>query len=166
MVRQAKAETADVPTTRRNRTDPVSSSAAPLARDAFARAGFRDPTLVLHWTEIAGAEVARLCCPLKLSEGPTGGVLTLKAEPGAAVFLQHESQSLCQRINGYLGSAVIARLRFVQGPLAPRPRSELRSRPAGEIKPHDPALAYKGPEKLSEVLLKLARRRATRAGPD
>ena len=55
-------------------------------RARFARAGFADPTLVLRWDEIAGAETARLARPLKLSEGPSGGVLTLKAEPGAAAL--------------------------------------------------------------------------------
>src|SRR5262249_17815221 len=67
MAREAKGETPDTPPPRRNRAEAVATSAAPLGSEAFARAGFRDPTLVLHWTEIAGAEVARLCQPVKLS---------------------------------------------------------------------------------------------------
>ena len=77
-------------------------------KTAFVRAGFVDPTLVLRWEEIAGSETAALAQPIKLSEGPSGGVLTLKAEPGAALFLQHESRSLCERINAYLGRPAVA----------------------------------------------------------
>ncbi|HEY1961549.1 MAG TPA: DciA family protein [Rhizomicrobium sp.] len=151
---------------RRNWTEPVSRSAAPIGSDLFARAGFRDPTLVLRWAEIAGPEVARLCQPIRLSQGPSGGVLTLKAEPGASLFLQHETRELCDRINRYLGAETITRLKFVQGPLALRPKAPPRRRAPGQVPHNDPALAYQGPNALREALLKLARARAARRGPD
>ena len=40
-----------------------------------------------------GPEVARLAQPVKLADGPAGGTLTLRATPGAALFLAHENQS-------------------------------------------------------------------------
>jgi len=164
---KTKIREPEAPPPRRNRSEPVARGAASLSKDVFARAGFRDPTLVLRWPEIVSAEVARLCQPVKLSEGATGGVLTLKAEPAAAVFLQHESRALLERINRWLGREAVVRLRFIQGPLAavqPKPQS---SRPsAGEIQPGDPALAYKGPEEVRDALIKLARRRAARSRPD
>jgi hypothetical protein len=93
-------------------------------------------------------------------------VLTLKAEPAAAVFLQHESRALLERINRWLGREAVVRLRFIQGPLAVQPKPR-HSRPsAGEIQPGDPALAYKGPEGVRDALIKLARRRAARPRPD
>jgi len=144
---------------RRNRSASVGRDAAELGTAVFAKAGFRNPSLVTRWTEIVGSEVARVCQPVKLSEGPTGGVLTLKAEPGASVFLQHESRVLCERINAYLGHAAVVRLRFVQGPLSQRPPPVVRRSRAGDVAPNDPALAYEGPEPLKSALLALAKTR-------
>lgn len=158
--------TPEAPPPRRNRSEPVAHGASSLSANIFARAGFRDPALVLRWPEIAGPEVSRLCQPVKLSEGAAGGVLTLKAEPGAALFLQHESRALLERINRWLGREAIIRLRFIQGLLAARPKSGRRPQPSGEIGPGDPALAYEGPEPVRDALIKLARRRAGRPAPD
>ncbi len=144
---------------RRNRSQPIGREAGSLGAAALARVGFRDPTLVLRWDEIAGPDVARIARPIKLSEGASGGTLTLRAEPGAALFLQHESRVLCERINGYLGRDAVTKLRFVQGPLAPKTIHRPVVRRAAEVPPGDPALQYKGPESLREALLNLARAR-------
>jgi hypothetical protein len=149
------------PPPRRNRTEPVARGAAGLSANVFARAGFRDPTLALRWPQIAGADVARIAQPLRLSEGATGGVLTLKAEPGASLFLQHESRALCERINAYLGREAVARLRFVQGPLAQQAAGRTPPpKPAAELPPGDPASTFQGPDPVRTALIKLARRRA------
>lgn len=149
----------DEPPPRRNWADAIVRDVTLAASGTFARAGFRDPTLILRWEEIAGAEVARIARPFRLNEGPNGGVLTLKAEPGAAVFLQHESRALCGRINAYLGRDAIARLKFVQGELSQRPKRAPPRHPAAAVPPGDPALSYKGPQKLHESLLRFARAR-------
>ena len=81
MARTPKAAQDD-PAPRHNRTIAVGADAKAAAAAAFARAGFSDPTLVLRWNEIAGPEVARLAQPLKFSDGPSGGILTLRAVPG------------------------------------------------------------------------------------
>ena len=161
-----KAREPQPPPARRNRTEAVTRGAAPLTADVFARAGFRDPTMVLRWPEIAGFQVAQVCQPLKLSEGPNGGVLTLKAEPGAAVFLHHESRALCARINAFLGRPAIGRLRFVEGPLPRRPGPRPRRPMPDSVPLADPVLGFDGPETVREALLKLARRRAVRPRPD
>jgi hypothetical protein len=147
------------PPQRRNRAEAVSRDASIAARTAFARAGFADPTLVLRWAEIAGPATARLARPLRLSESATGGTLTLKAEPGAALFLQHESRALCARINSYLGHTAVTRLKFVQGALAaPPPPPPKRSKPT-EPATGDPARRWQGPSALGEAVLNLARSR-------
>lgn len=156
---KAKDPVTDQPPERRKWAAPVSGDAAVLGSAAFARAGFRDPTLVLHWEKIAGPEVARLARPLRLSEGPHGGVLTLLAEPGAAVFLQHETRTLAERINTYLGRTAVTRLKFVQAALTQRDPPPPRVKPAQDIAPGDPALAYSGPDGLREALWRLARAR-------
>lgn len=152
----------ELPFTRRNRSEPVAREAANIAASALSRVGFRDPTLVLRWEDIAGKDIARIARPMKLSEGANGGTLTLRAEPGASLFLQHETRQLCERINAYLGRAAVTKLRFVQGPLAPKLIHRPPPKRAAHVPPDDPALSYKGPETLREALVNLARARAPR----
>lgn len=156
MTQEPKAKQPDTPPPRRNRAEPVARGAMGLGAEALARAGFRDPTLVLRWPEIAGPEVARIAQPLRLSQGASGAVLTLIAEPGAALFLQHESRALLERLNLYAGGTPIVRLKFVQAPLANRPQPSTRARGAGHVAPDDPAQAFNGPDGVRQALLGLA----------
>ena len=153
------SETQEVPPRRRNRPLAVAGDAGSVAGAAFLRAGFGDPTLVLRWREIAGPEVARLARPMRFSEGPSGGTLTLRAAPGAALFLAHEKRALCERINAYLGRPAVAQLKFSQGPLLPPPPKPPRQKPAGPLPAGDPSRRYQGPEDLTKALQALARRR-------
>lgn len=150
---------------RRSRADAVGRDASVAARAAFVRAGFLDPTLVLRWNEIAGHETARICRPIKLSEGASGGILTLRAEPAAALFLQHESRALCARINAFLGRTAVSKLRFVQGSLTMRSMPPPLPQPV-EPAPSDPARTWQGPDRLGTALLRLAARRGRARRPD
>jgi hypothetical protein len=154
------AKQADDPPSRRGWVSPVASDATLAGRAAFARAGFTDPTLVLRWNEIAGPEIARIARPLKFSEA--SGVLTLLAEPGAALFLGHDSRTLTGRINGYLGRNAVARIKFVQGLLAPGPQAARPPRPGPAPGTQDPVHKYRGPEGLKTALERLARWRVPR----
>ena len=129
---------------------------------AFTRAGFTDPSLVLRWAEIAGPEIARIARPLKFSQGSSGGVLTLLAEPGAALFLGHDSRALAQRINAYLGRNAVARVKFVQGALTRPPAPTLPPKPGPAPKSDDPVHKYQGPDGLKTALQSLARWRVPR----
>ncbi|MBV9330460.1 MAG: DUF721 domain-containing protein, partial [Alphaproteobacteria bacterium] len=82
------------PSERRNWAAPIGTDSRAAAGAALQRAGFFDATLVLHWSEIAGSETARVATPLRLDESAPVGVLTLRIEPAAAVFLQHEARAL------------------------------------------------------------------------
>jgi hypothetical protein len=155
----------ELPFPRRNRSEPVSRDASNIGAAALARMGFRDPTLVLRWEEIAGPAIARIARPLKFSEGQSGGTLTLRAEPGAALFLQHETRQLCERINAALGTTTVTKLRFVQAPLAPKIIHRPVAKRAAHVPPGDPALSYKGPDSLREALVNLARSRTPRTPP-
>lgn len=147
------------PPRRRNWISVLAPDAVNAAGAAFARAGFADPSLVTRWGEIAGPETARLARPLRFSEGAHGGVLTLMAEPGAAIFLQHESRMLCERINTYLGRTAVTRLKFVQGPLTHRPAPPKPATISVNVPSSDPVQRYKGPEGIREALWRLARAR-------
>jgi hypothetical protein len=107
-------------TARRGRAGAAGQDALNHATAALQRAGFPDATLVLRWREIVGDEIARIAEPLRLSEGPEGAVLTLRCEAGAAVFLQHQTRDLLERLAAYLGPSRIARVRLVPGELARR----------------------------------------------
>jgi hypothetical protein len=161
MAQSGKDKQQDEPPLRRNRTEPVAAQAGFAAATALARAGFADPTLVLRWEEIAGADIARIARPIRLSESASGGVLTLKAEPAASLFLQHQTRTLCERINAYLGRAAVARLRFVQGPLERRPSRPKASPQKGPPAAGDPARGFQGSERLKTALLELAGARRT-----
>ena len=147
------------PPQRHNRIRVVGADAGVAATTAFVRAGFSDPTLVLRWSEIAGPEVARLAQPLKFSDGPSGGTLTLRAVPGAALFLSHEKRALCERINAYLGRPAVSQLKFSQGAPLPRTPAPTPEKAAGPLPPDDPSRRYQGPEGLARALQALARRR-------
>jgi hypothetical protein len=100
---------------RRGRMAAAGDDALRHAAAALARAGFSDSNLVLRWADIVGADIARIARPVKLQEGPTGAVLTVACDPGAIVFLQHETRGLIERLNRYLGIGRITRLKLVPG---------------------------------------------------
>jgi len=159
MAQSPKDKQPDPPPARRGRATPLGAEASLAGQSAFVRAGFSDPTLVLRWEQIAGSGTAALAQPVSLKDGASGGVLTLKAEPGAAIFLQHDGQALCERINSYLGRQAVARLRFIQGPLTQRTKPPPRPPSKQPIAGTDPAQKYQGPEGLRDAILKLARTR-------
>jgi hypothetical protein len=140
---------------RRNRAASIGQDAGFTGAAAFQRAGFSDPALVLHWPEIAGAEVARIARPIRFSAKDC--TLTLLAEPAAALFLGHESRALAARINSYLGRPAVTRVKFVQGPLTMPPRPSPPPKPARIINSSDPANTYNGPDSLKTALQSLAR---------
>lgn len=153
----------DGPPPRRNRAAAIGKDAHNLGRAGFERAGFPESGLVLRWREIVGPEIARIARPLRFAESATGGVLTLKADPAAAVFLQHESRTLCGRINAYLGHDAVRRLRFVAGEIETEPGRARPRHSAPEAPPNDPTARFAGVDSLKSALLNLARARRQEA---
>ena len=78
-------------------------------------------TIVAEWTAIVGASVAESSLPEKLA----GGVLTVRVAGGAAMELQHRMPQVLERINSYIGSQAVQRLRLIQAPVARRGRRPL-----------------------------------------
>jgi hypothetical protein len=145
-------------TPRRGRATPVGGDASEAAHAAFARAGFIDPTLVLRWSEIAGPEISRIARPLRFEE--KSGILTILAEPGAALFLAHDSRQLAERINAYLGRSAVTKVKFVQGAISQPVPPPKPARPGTEPKGDDPVYKYRGPDALKSALKSLARWRS------
>jgi len=143
---------------RRGRARPAGDDTGNQVAAILSKAGFSDSALVLRWRDIVGADVARIAQPTKLSQGPEGEVLTLRCEPGAAVFLQHETRALLQRINAYLGSSRVVRLKLISGQVTvPK---ELDEHPGQRIRQGRETQQTDGKPSLSEALAKLSRRRS------
>lgn len=72
--------------------------------------------LQARWRQIAGDQIWRYSQPEKLTSTKDGRVLTLKVIPQAAPLVQHQSETLRQRISVAAGGDITA-IRIVQGPI-------------------------------------------------
>lgn len=88
------------------------AAAERAAFEAFAARGFGNPQIILRWREFAGPVLGRLTAPITLSPQ---GQLTISADPSVAILLQHQTQTLMQRINLALGGTPIVRVKVVSG---------------------------------------------------
>jgi hypothetical protein len=115
------------------------------ARESERRPGFRaagvaasriaQPILARHgggvlarlkaeWSAVAGGEIAAVTWPEALART---GELKLRVASARALEIQHRAPLLIERINLFLGRAVVSRLVLVQAPLPlpPEPRRTL-----------------------------------------
>jgi hypothetical protein len=75
--------------------------------------------LVVRWREIVGPEIAKRTQPVKLVKGRNGAPSSLEirvAGPSAAI-IQHQAHDILARVNLFLGTDAVQKLRIVQGPL-------------------------------------------------
>jgi len=85
-------------------------------------------------------------------------VVTLRCEPGAAVLLQHETRTLLEKCNRYLGQGRIARFKFNPGTFSDQP--PIPSHPAPDTAPRKTGIALPDAlEKLRNTRSELMRRR-------
>jgi hypothetical protein len=95
-----------------------------MALDAFAARGFSNPQIVLRWREFAGPVLGRLTAPISLSKE---GLLTISADPSVAVFLQHQTGQLTQRVNLALGAGLVSKVKVVAGKFQRPPQAKTKS---------------------------------------
>ena len=77
--------------------------------------------LTVRWREIVGPDIAKRTEPVKLVKGRNGAPSSLEirvAGPSAAI-IQHQAHDILARVNLFLGSEAVQKLRIVQGPLRP-----------------------------------------------
>jgi hypothetical protein len=84
----------------------------------FGKAG--PDVLRARWREIAGEVLAARTEPVKLVRSRTGGggTLEIKVDGPAAALIQHQAPQILARVNLFLGSGEVAKLRIVQGKVA------------------------------------------------
>ena len=118
--------------------------------------------LKARWTEVVGERLSKLCEPVRIIKGKgRPGTLEIRVAGAYAPLIQHQSQVVIDRINLYLGTGTIDRLRLIQGPLSTLPKAPPAPRPkplnaAEELRLRE-SLGDVGDDKLRETLLKLGR---------
>lgn len=105
-----------------------------------AKRGFATADLIAAWADVVGPRYARSTQPDKLiwpraagAEGanrPRGATLVIRVDAGMAIYLQHETAVLIERINGFLGFGAVTTLKIVQAPVAPPVPDRKKSAPS------------------------------------
>jgi hypothetical protein len=128
---------------------PLRDIAGAIVGETLRRQGFAAAELVTRWRDIAGADVAAHCEPIKIQwPRPAGGdeaepaTLVLRVEGPAAIEIQHQAGVICDRVNRFLGWRAVGRIALRQAPL----RRTLRA-----ARPEDRAAVNQIAEGLSAV---------------
>jgi len=138
---------------------PIGALVPAVTRPAFRKRAPGSAQVMADWAQIVGPELSASTTPRRL----TGGTLTLACTGPVALELQHLSDQVLARVNGYLGRRVAERLRFVQDPVPPsaeppaRPRRRAATSTPGLA---EPVIEVPGipPGPLHDALVALARR--------
>ena len=109
---QASMTTIDPDRSRKSFSGPrsISDLVPTVAHHAFRRSAPGISQLLEAWPGIVGPALAVTTTPRRLAQG----TLTIGCSGPMAMELQHLSAEVMQRINQYLGSQVVRRLRFLQ----------------------------------------------------
>lgn len=91
----------------------------PLLKKLDERFGSGPQALQARWREIVGEAIARRSEPVKLVKPRGGGpqVLEIKVDGPSAAVVQHQAPEILERVNLFLGSGAVGKVRIVQGPL-------------------------------------------------
>lgn len=103
-----------------HRTAPTAGrSLAKVVKQLDERFGQGTGALAARWREIVGETLARRTEPSKLTKPRSGGAATLeiRVDGPAAALIQHQSAEILARVNLFLGSGAVEKLRIVQGPV-------------------------------------------------
>ena len=97
---------------------------ARITKPLFGRRGFAEGAVIGDWPSVIGTEFAQHTSPERIVFGPgarSEGTLHLRVDGGGrATEIQHLAPQIVERINGFFGYRVVARLKLIQGPLPPR----------------------------------------------
>lgn len=118
-----------------------------------------------RWPDIVGASLGKVSEPVRIIRGPKSmkptGALEIRVMGAYAPLIQHQSATLLDRINLYLGKNRIERLRIIQGPLS-TPAKTPRPAPPPPLSPQEELMLQKQvadvtDDTLREHLLRLGR---------
>lgn len=157
----------------RKRTRPQRRPPPPAGRklnrflkELDAKYGQGPGALQARWREIVGPDIAKRTEPVKLTKPRTGGpaALEIRVSGASAALIQHQAPEIVARVNLFLGTGAVNKLRIVQGPLrdlagakAPPPRKRLAPLDAGQEAALAQSLAEAPDGPLKAALLSLGR---------
>ncbi len=159
----------------RKRTRPIRRPPPPIGKSLSKplkaleeRFGTGADGLAARWREIVGEILARRTEPVKLTKPRGGGSATLeiRVDGPAAALIQHQAPEILSRVNLFLGTGAVAKLRIVQGPVklhasagpASTAKSKAKSAPLDAAQEAALAESLAGaPEKLKKALTRLGR---------
>lgn len=104
----------------------VSKQVQPLLKSLQAKFEAADDgsaKLKGRWAEIVGESLSKVCEPVRIirarstAAAPKAGALEIRVAGAFAPLIQHQSATLVDRVNLYLGGRIIDRLRLIQAPL-------------------------------------------------
>ncbi len=108
----------------------------------FAKQGFSESDLILHWDDIVGERLGAGSRPIKLQwpprppgrhpvAEPQPATLVIRVESWLALDMQHGADQVLARVNAHLGWRCIGKLSFRQGPIErAESRADRRCRPS------------------------------------
>jgi hypothetical protein len=109
------------------------------AAHALDQRGFASAAILSRWHEIVGDELAAYAMPIEIKfsrQRNDQAILVLQVSNGAAAtLLQMKAPLLLERVNTFLGRAVVSRLQAQQGPL-PKAKKTI-SKPPAPLSPDD-----------------------------
>lgn len=136
---------------------------------ALAARGLGEASLIAHWPEIVGADIARFARFERLNWPPRGAktdpdaprasaTLILRIDGAYALEAQHLGKLVAERINAHLGWRCVAKVAFRQGPL-PETQTRKRLGPASpEASARARALVEVEEGELRDALVRLGAR--------
>ena len=112
-----------------SRAKPLAALVGKCLADTFAQHGFASAEIVTHWADIAGADIAAHCEPMKIAwprrrnandADPEPAVLVLRVEGPCAIEIQHQAAVIIARVNSFFGWPATGRIALRQAPLRRR----------------------------------------------
>jgi len=111
--------------------------------------------LQARWREIAGEQLYKFSHPEKISASKDGRILTLRVIPQAAPLVQHQSETIRQRVSVAAGGDITA-IRIVQGTIQ-RGAETLAYRPrARQLTPEEAVMLDAGARQIENPRLRAA----------
>jgi hypothetical protein len=147
---------------------PLGAHLGAVVSPALAARGLSEASLVAHWAEIVGLDVARFARFERLNWPPRGAktdpvaprppaTLVLRIDGAFALEAQHLARLILERVNAHLGWACVAKIAFRQGPLPQIPTRRRIVPPGEEALAEARAVCRHEDEALREAMIERAR---------
>jgi hypothetical protein len=107
----------------RGRPAAIARALLGAASPALLKFGFKRHEVLTRWSQIVGAPLAAVTLPERIVPAQGGATLVVRVDGAAGLEIQHLAPQIMERVNGFLGGPVVARLKLVQGQI---PRRQVR----------------------------------------